>query len=473
MRFLATFLFVLSVSATAAFGSSSTHLPVPRLETLPNGLQIAWFLSDSIPVVDLALLIKSGYRDDPAGKSGTVALLDATLDRGNAGMTQQQIAEAVEKLGASRYASADDDYFTVGMHGLAPDAPALLDLMAKIAIHPEFPQAEIAREQARMLDRWNHIGDYGETLVSLAYRKALANGTSYERGSLDSVAEFKKVTRDDVVTYYRKHFTPANAILMVIGRVKPEEFLPRIVAAFGGWSGAAPAREWKSFTDKRFAEYAPPVKKGLKKREVLLVDRPSLTQAQVRIGFRAPLIRAPEHYALLVGNALLGEYFNSRLNSLIRDKLGLTYGISSTFSYSRDFGGFTISSATKNESVGELIQKTLEVLRTIKREPVPADEVRMAKEYLIGGFPLGTATLAAVASRWSTGYVFDLGPDYLNEFVPKVSAITAVEVTRALVQDFDLDHVVIAVAGDGKEIEKSLKAAVVGPIKRVSTNDLM
>jgi predicted Zn-dependent peptidase len=187
------------------------------------------------------------------------------------------------------------------------------------------------------------------------------------------------------------------------------------------------------------------------------VERPSLTQAQVRIGFKAPLIQAPEHYALVVANALLGEYFNSRLNSLIRDKLALTYSIQSSFSYAKDFASFTISSATRNESVGQLIHKTMEVLSELKKGPIPKEEVQMAKDYLKGGFPLGTSTLGAVAARWLGGYLFDLGPEYLNEYVPKVSAIGSEDVLKAIAKDFPLEQATIVVAGDAAEIKKSLE----------------
>src|SRR5688500_5943241 len=80
-------------------------LPLPAREVLPNGLEVIWFLSDRLPVTDLVLLVKSGYRDDPMGKTGTSELVSSVLDRGAGGMTAQQIARSVEMLGASRYSS--------------------------------------------------------------------------------------------------------------------------------------------------------------------------------------------------------------------------------------------------------------------------------------------------------------------------------------------------------------------------------
>jgi len=97
----------------------------------------------------------------------------------------------------------------------------------------------------------------------------------------------------------------------------------------------------------------------------------------------------------------------------------------------------------------------------------------MAKEYLIGGFPLSTSTLGAVASRWMGGYIFDLGPAYLNEFVPKVAQVTAPDVLAAVRKDFDLNRLVIVVAGDSKSIVSSLKEAGFKSYKKITPKDLM
>jgi zinc protease len=457
---------------------SELRLPVPEVETLPNGLKVVWFVNDRLPVVDLVLLVKSGFRDDLVGKSGTAELVSNLLDRGAAGLSAQEIAKQVEALGASRFASSEDDTFHVGMHGLAPDASTLLDLLGKMALHPDFPAAEVKREHARILDRWNHISDYGETLVSLTYRRLLTAGTSYGRGNFSSIEEFKTVGRDDLVAYHQKHFVPANSVLMVVGQVDRKALKEKILAAFGSWKGEAPLRDWRPFHDKRLPVQAT-ASSGKKTSQgtIVVVDRLDLTQAQVRIGFRAPLIKDPHHYPLVVANAMLGEYFNSRLNSLIRDKLGLTYSIGSGFSYSKDFASFTVSSATKNESVGQLVKKSIEVMKTLKRGPIPAEELQMAKEYLIGGFPLGTATLNSVASRWLGAHVFELGDDYLNKYIPSIEKVTAGDIITALEKSFDLDGLVVVISGDARQIESSLKKelkdAKLGPVKKVTVRDLL
>ena len=227
-------------------------LPKPEKETLPNGLQIVWFVSDKLPVVDLDMVFRSGSRDDLKGKSGTAELISATLDRGAGGLTEREIAKKVESLGASRSASADDDFFHVRMHGLALDSDVLLDLLSKMVQKPEFPVNEVKNEQARMLDGWSRLADYGDNLVDLAYRRALTQGTVYARGGLLSSKEFAHLKREDLIAFQKRHFTPKNAVLMVVGRVDKQAFRARIESLFGGWQGEAPHRENRAYSSLGF-----------------------------------------------------------------------------------------------------------------------------------------------------------------------------------------------------------------------------
>jgi zinc protease len=233
---------------------------------------------------------------------------------------------------------------------------------------------------------------------------------------------------------------------------------------FGAWAGAKPAHSRHPYTDARLA---------LRGAKVLIVARPGLNQAQVRLGFQAPLMGSPDHYPLTVANALVGEYFNIRLNALIRDKLGLTYAITSAFSYSSELAAFTVATSTRNETSGDLIVKVLEVLDGVRRGPLPAAEVETAKEYLRGGFPLTTATLQAVASRWLTGYFFDLGPNYLGEYLPRIAAVKPEDVLKASAKHIRPDRAVIVISGEPGPIAASLRKAGLTSFKQVGAKDLM
>ena len=460
---------ILPVEGFAAV--SSYKLPVPEREMLPNGLEILWFLSDALPTIDLSLIVRTGFRDDLPGKSGTAELISVLLDRGVKGMSATEVARAIESLGGVRNVSVEDDHLSIAIHGLAGDASRFLDLLGKIALQPEIADLEFKREHQRLLDRWNHIEDSSEVLAALVYHRILARGTVYGRGSFYSAQEFKKVSRKDLADFHKAHFLPNKSSLVVVGRANRIEFKQQIEKVFGSWAGpaesrmaSAPVKAAHTYSDQRLAFQGNP--------PIFIVDRPGATQAQIRLGFQAPPYQSPDQAALRVANALTGVYFNSRLNSLIRDKLGLTYGINSSLNYAKDYAEFSIVSSTKNENVGYLIQKTLDVLKGLKTDPIPAEEVDMAKNYILGGFPLTAATLSSVASRWLEGYLLGVGPNHLNEFEASIHAVTPQAVQNAIKKYFDLDRLTIVLAGDSKAIQSGLVKLKPFTIKQVRVQDL-
>jgi len=121
------------------------RLPSPELETLPNGLQIAWFLDQKLPVIDLGLLVKTGTREDPIGKSGLALLTASALERGAGTRNQLEFSRAFENLGGSFSASVDEDAISIAIHGLSTDTPQLLDLLADSVLSPKFVDADIQK----------------------------------------------------------------------------------------------------------------------------------------------------------------------------------------------------------------------------------------------------------------------------------------------------------------------------------------
>jgi zinc protease len=460
------FLFCMG-SAQAAPEPLSFRLPEPLVETLPNGMKIAWFVDDKLPLVDLSLLVESGTRYDPAGKSGTVELTSRLLERGSGGLAAQEMARRVERLGASGAAGADEEGISVSMHGLSQDADELLEILALMVLRPNFREDEFAREKRRVEESWRHLADSAEVLSGFAFGRAILGGTPYARGNLQDLKNLRAVKLQDVRAFHRAHFVPKNAILVVVGRVDRAAYRTRIDRLFGAWSGALPKKVDVIYRDPRFA-----AKKG-PGDEVLLVDRPDLPQAQLRLGFPIPGLRSKSRYSLAVANALLGEYFNSRLNLVVRDRMGLAYGIESHLTYMKDASFLSIASATAAPNAGKLLEETIRQLRLVRAGDILKEEVDVSKDFLLGGFPLGLSTLGAVATRWLHGYTFNLGPDYLNSFIPKIAAVSRESVLAAISEAFTLERMIIVISGDAKAIEKSLRERGFKKIRKVKARSLI
>lgn len=440
-------------------------LPSPQVEKLENGIELVWFEDDRYPLFDVLITVKSGFRDDPVGKSGVAQLLSASLSRGAKGLSAHEYALAIEKLAASRYFSVDENSYSMGIHGLSADYDRLVGLLLDVVLQPNLEAAEITREQARITDEWKHIGDHAQTLVNLAFHRLVASGTSYGRGALFSLSEFKSLTPQDVRDFYKAHFVPSNTLIMLVGKFDRAAARKQILERTEGWKGQPPAPMEKSFSDPRFGVRTP--------EQVLLVNRPNLTQAQIRIGLQGPLIDDPKHFELAVGNALFGEYFQSRLNRTLRDRLGMTYGASSGFEYSLGHGVFSIRTYTSNAKAGEAAKWAIELFSNWSKGPLEYDEVNKAKEYLEGGFPLAVSTLQAIASRWLGGYLFGLGDEYLKLYPKRISQVDPESVARSLRETFGGKIPYVVIAGDASRVKPVLLEAGFPAVKQIEVSDLV
>jgi zinc protease len=446
----------------ALFGSPTSQqlrLPTPVLEKFPNGLEVAWFLDQKLPSLDLALLVTAGSVHDPVGKSGLANLVSASLDQGSERYSREVFSKKVDRLGASRYAQASEDGTSIGLHGLSVDAAELLEILEQMVMSPSFPDAAVREEQSRLAEKWRHVLDNAGSVASLVSDRWSSSGGPYGRGEVRNLREFSGLSSLDVKKFHSAHYRPERSILMVVGRVNQENFREWIRKGFGAWKGVGTAGSTKPAVNR----WTDPTLPG-KSREILLIPREGATQAEIRISFPAPLIRTPARYPLAVFNALAGEYFNSRLVSRLRDELGLTYSVGSGFEFRKELAVWNIGAATEVSTTGRFLKELETVLQGLRGEPfslkITDQEVGTSKAYLLGSFPIGFSHLSAVASRWLSGRVFGLGgEDYLNEFVPQIEKVTVEEVRKASQDLLRMERSKVVIAGNVEAIRESLKAS--------------
>ena len=156
----------------------------------------------------------------------------------------------------------------------------------------------------------------------------------------------------------------------------------------------------------------------------------------------------PDFIALSVGNEVLGGGgFNSILNQVIRQDRGLSYSVSSTFAPMLSSGGFYINLQTKNASAKEALQITLDILRNfIEKGPSDA-QLQKAKENIIGGHALRTATNTSIASNLGIIGFYELPITYVDDFTEKVTQVTKEEIQKAFQNIIDMNRLVIVTLG--------------------------
>jgi zinc protease len=228
----------------------------------------------------------------------------------------------------------------------------------------------------------------------------------------------------------------------------------------GGWRGEPDAVS------------PPEVRPRLDRTTVVIVDRPGAVQSEIRIGHVGIERTAPDYFAVTVLNSILGGTFSSRMNLNLRERLGYTYGASSSFASRRQPGLFSMTTAVQTEVTAHSVSEMLREMREMREAPVTGAELEDARNFLAGVFPIGLQTTDGVAGKLSTIATYGLPDDYYDHYREGLLSVTAAEVQEAARRRLWPDRAAVVIAGDAEKIRGELEALDVGPVEVVSAEEL-
>lgn len=429
-------------------------LPAIQKHQLSNGLAVWMVEHHEVPLAQVNLIVRSGSAADPIGKYGVGSLTTAMLDEGAGSRSALDLADAIEFLGANLSTGSSFDSSAVRLSVPVSRLADALPLMADVALRPTFPVAELERLRKERLTALLQARDNPAALVQLAFPRVVFGPTHRYGTSADGLpATIETLTADDLRTFYRAHFRPDNATLLVVGDLTPAAALPMLEKAFGGWKAEGLAA----------LVAAVPNAPQLGKRQVYLVDKPEAPQSQIRIGWVGVARSTPDYAVLEVLNTVLGGSFTSRLNQNLREKNGYAYGASSAFDMRMSAGPFLAAAGVQTDKTADALREFFNELNGILT-PVPAGELAKAKNYVALGFPGEFETTGDMARKLEELVVYNLPESTFSNFVPSVTAVTAADLQRAAARFVQPEKMAVVVVGDLKAIEGPIRALNLGPV---------
>ena len=305
----------------------------PRIEhwTAPSGARVFFIESRVVPIVDIQIDFAAGGAYAPEDKAGLAGLTHGLLDTGAGELDEEKIADRLADIGARLGGSVDQDRASISLRSLssAREREAALELMRLVLQQPMFPAAALDREKARSIAGIREADTRPGSIAAKRFAAALYPGHPY--GRLPTVESVEKITRDDLLAFYRAHYGARRAVVSIIGdlgRAEAEAIAQRLTADLPD----APAGAGLPDT-------------AMPARNTQRVDHPA-TQAHIHLGLPAVRRGDPDYYALLTGNYILGGGgFVSRLMKEVRDKRGYAYSVYSHFQPLQQPGPFQIQAA--------------------------------------------------------------------------------------------------------------------------------
>ena len=429
--------------ATGLFCSNiaGAAIPIERW-TQPSGAQVFLVESPAIPMVDVRLELDAGARRDPADKPGLANLMAAATSDGvratatEPALDENGLSEAWADLGGSFGGSASADRMTFSLRSLTyPDLlPKAVALAARQLADPSFPEAIWLRDRPKMIASLKEAQTRPGNVAGKAFIKAVYGTHPY--GAEMTEATLLNTSVQDMAALHDRVLRPCRAKVSIVGalnRAQADTLVTQLLARLP--QGACPVLPV-------VPEVAP--LRQAQEQDIAFAS----AQAHVLMGQPGYARRDPDHFALVVGNHILGGGgFTSRLTAEVREKRGLTYSVYSYFSPGLHAGAFTIGLQTRPDQAQQALKLVREVLTQFVAKGPTEKELQAAKDNLIGGFPLlldgNRKLLENVANiAWN-----DLPLDYLDTWTQHIQALTVADIRAAFARKVQPEKMVTVVLG--------------------------
>lgn len=421
------------------------RFPAFEQRTLGNGLQVVVIEQHEQPAVSLRILLKAGKVFEPEGKAGLAEATATLLTQGTQTRSAQQIAGTIDFVGGVLGASTGIESGFANARVTSDQIDLGLELLADVIQRPSFPAEEIERWRRQTLSGLQIQQQDAGYLADAALTRLIYASHPNGRPASGTPESIGGLTREDFLAFHKRHYLANNAILAVVGDIRPADAFAKVEKHFGGWGKGE---------EVKFPPFNVPKRE---KPEILVIDKPDAVQTEIRLGQVGLAFRDPDHYTADVYNSIVGDNANARLYEEIRRKRGLSYGANSGFLMGTQPGWFQASTFTKTDSTVEVVGVALDVLRGMQKEPVPQDELGSAKTFITGAFPLTIETPDGIANQVLEAMKFGLGKEYIENYNDKVQAVTAADVQKFSQTRIQSDRMVIVLAGNAAAFREALK----------------
>ena len=428
-------------------------LPKGDSFTLSNGMTVIHYQNPALPLVAAELVVRSGSDANPPDRPGLASFTAHMLEEGTTTRSAPQIADEVAQLGALMTTGSSADASVASVMALKHNFAKSLDLLADIVQKPAFPTEEVERNRA---SRLGELSQERENAPAVANRVAAAAlyGELHPYGTVElgNESAIKVTSKADLEKFWKQHYVPANAALVVAGDISRAELTELAEARFGSWKGSA-------------AQPAVITAAQTTNAKLVLVDKPDAPQTALRVTTIGPERKSPDYEALQVMNAALGGLFTSRINTNLREEKGYTYGTHSGFDYHRGPGPFAISGSIRTDVTGPAVSEIFKEVRGMIAKPMGAAELANARNSQILSLPGRFENNQAIGASLANIFVYALGDDYYTGLPKRFAAVTAAQTQAAAAKYLQPEKLIVVGVGDKAKILPQLQPLKLLPIE--------
>jgi zinc protease len=417
------------LAAAVSMPAASSPQSAPAAQTfqfsLPNGMQVVVIPDHRAPVVTQMLWFKVGAVDDPPGISGLAHFFEHMMFRGTKQVPGDLYAQTIAKNGGEENAFTTHDY-TAFYEQIAADRLKLaMDLEADRMVNLDLSDGNVTTERDVVLEeRRMRVENNPQALMGEQMEAALHMSHPYGRPVLGWPDEVRRIDRVSAQDFYKHHYAPNNATLIIAGDVTPDQIRVMAQAEYGKVA-ARPLQPR--------AEYSEPPR--------LTETRMTLVRSDIQVPMFQRIYRVPSYAQASPGQAesfetlaqvMGGDQSATLYRVLVEEKKLATDAGASYDGYARDAGEFSVYAVPRSGVSLEALEKAVDqVMQGFANAPAKAGDLVRAKTQLVASVTYRRDSQFAMASAYGQALMIGLTADDVNEWPARIRAVDAAGTQKA------------------------------------------
>ncbi|MBU2897181.1 M16 family metallopeptidase [Vibrio hepatarius] len=422
------------------------HMPELYHIYFDNGAELLGTQSSETPTVEIDISFPAGERYVKPGKEGLANLTATMMEEGTLESTTEELQARLDKLGSTVSISAANYTTSISVSSLEGNLSQTLQIVQEILFTPAFKSSDFERNKQQMLEGIVYQHQKPSWLASQATRQVLFSGSIYQRPNDGTKASIAVLTLDDVKAFYRKHYTPQGAQIVVVGDINRRQ-VKKALSFIGSWQGEeAPLLH-------------PQMVEQVGKQKIYLVDKPGSPQSIVRFVRQGlPFDATGEVYLTQLANFNLAGNFNSRINQNLRENKGYTYGASGYFAANREVGAIVFSAQVRADATAASIREIQKELSHYSLQGITDEEIKFLRLAVGQQDALKYETPSQKAQLLNSILFYSLDEDYLKQRNEIVETVNKNTLDRMAAKWFTPNDYQIIVVGDIKALKPQLES---------------
>ncbi|MCP5412915.1 MAG: insulinase family protein [Alphaproteobacteria bacterium] len=401
-----------------------------------------WFAEDhTVPIVSFNISMPAGSAYDPAGKAGLATFAASLMDEGAGNLNSKAFHEALADRAIRFSARTDRDWLVISVTSLTRNVPEAMRLLQMALTRPRFDADAVTRVRAQFIQSLEQEQAEPDRMAARTFMRDFFNGHPYGHSTIGNIADIKAISVQDIRDFAKAHWVKSGMKIAVAGDITQADAAKLLGSTFLPVSGASVPAE------RNVGKLGRP--------GVHVVPMP-VPQATAVFGLPGIMRQDPDFIPGYVANYILGGGgFSSRLMTEVREKRGLTYGVSTSLSSMNKASVMVGSVATRADAVRQTVQVVRETMAKFAQDGPTQQELDDAKTYLTGSFPLAFASNSGTATQMGAFQRQNLDIGYIARRNGLINAVTLSDVKRVAKRLFDPARMTVVIGGSPVDAGKA------------------